>query len=107
MERPENNRYGYTYVVDDDSDLTPDEEENREPLDAYVLPNDITNLMLDTLDGAGPNWYDANQEIAGHFFSGPTYPQVAIDSLGYPNNGDGGGAFQPGFNAPPAAANNA
>lgn len=100
--RPENNRYGYEYIIGEESDLTPAAEEDLEPLNTYLLDGELVSLMEQILDGAGPGWYQANQETAGQFFPGPIYPQAAIENLGYPNNGDGGGAFHPGFNEPPA-----
>jgi hypothetical protein len=35
---------------------------------------------------ADQTFYQNNTDIANDFFAGPTYPQCAIDALGYPGN---------------------
>jgi hypothetical protein len=102
MERTENNQFGYQYLVGPDSDLTPPDEALLEPMSSYLLDEQLVELMEQILEGAGPQWYSANQDIANDYFSGPTYPQAAIDSLGYPADNGGNGANHRNFNAPPA-----
>jgi hypothetical protein len=77
-------RFGYTYVVNDESDLTPPTEDQLEPMDVYLLDHQIVNLMEAVFDGANSSFYENNQDIANQFFSSPIYPQCAINSLGYP-----------------------
>jgi hypothetical protein len=36
MEHPENNKFRYAYIIDDDSDLTPPDDQ-LESMDAYML----------------------------------------------------------------------
>jgi hypothetical protein len=102
MERTENNQFGYQYLVGPDSDLTPPDEALLEPMSSYLLDEQLVELMEQILEGAGPQWYSVNQDIANDYFSGPTYPQAAIDSLGYPADNGGNGANHRNFNAPPA-----
>jgi len=85
MERPENNKFGYAYIVDDDSDLTPPDDQ-LESMDAYMLDHQLLNFMQQVLEGADQSFYQNNTDIANDFFAGPFYPQCAIDALGYPGN---------------------
>lgn len=102
MERPEHNQFGYTYVVNDDSDLTPPNDQ-LESMNVYLLDQQLVSLMESVLDGADTTFYANNQDTADHYFSGPVYPQCAIDTLGYPGEQTTGGAFDATFNQPPAA----
>ena len=83
MERPENNRFGYERVVDDDSDLTPPDDQ-LESMDAYLLDHQLLNFMQQTLEGADESFCHNNADIANDFFGGPLFPQCAVDALGYP-----------------------
>jgi len=56
MEKPENNRYGYIYVVDEESDLTPPDDQ-LEPMDACLLDNQLVNFMQQTLEGADESFF--------------------------------------------------
>jgi hypothetical protein len=51
MERPENNRFGYAYIIDDDSDLTPPNDQ-LESMNAYMLDHQLLNFMQQVLEGA-------------------------------------------------------
>jgi hypothetical protein len=85
MERPENNRFGYAYIIDDDPDLTPPDDQ-LEAMNAYMLDHQLLNFMQKVLEGADQSFYQNNTDIANDFFAGPMYPQCAIDTLGYPAN---------------------
>jgi hypothetical protein len=98
--RPENNKFGYAYVVDDASDLTPTHEADLEPMDRFLHDETIVNMMCLVFEGTGPGWYAANRLSALDFFSGPNFPAYAIQQLGYPVNGIDFGAYAPGFNPP-------
>lgn len=88
MEQPKNNKFGYTYIVNDDSDLSPADDQ-LESMDSYLLDQQLVNLMQQLFDGANQSFYHANADIANNFFAGPVYPQVAVDALGYPGNNNG------------------
>jgi hypothetical protein len=98
--RPENNKYGYQYIVNDASDLTPHRAEDLEPMDHYLQNDMIVNVITNVYENTGINWYANNRECALEFFSGPTFPPYAIEQLGYPNEPLGQGGIAPGFNPP-------
>ena len=98
--RTDNNKFGYAYVINDDSDLTPAVETDLEPMDHYIQDMMIVNLMCSVFEETGNGWYTANTEHALDFFSGPTFPAYAIEQLGYPALGINGGGYAPGFNPP-------
>ena len=91
--RTDNNRFGYAYVVNDESDLTPTLEKDLEPMDHYIHDMLIVNLMCSVLEETGNGWYAANSDNALDFFSGPTFPPYAIEQLGYPASGINGGTL--------------
>ena len=98
---PENNKFGYEYVVNDTLDLTPDNTEALEPMDAYIQDDTIVTIIVNVYEYADQNWYNNNRMNALDFFSGPTFPQYAIDTLGYPPEGIGQNGIAPGFNMAP------
>lgn len=81
---PENNKFGYDYVVNETSDLTPINTDHLEPLDHYIQDDMILNIISNIYENADQTWYRNNAENALDFFSGPIFPQWAIDQLGYP-----------------------
>jgi hypothetical protein len=83
MEQPVHNKYNYVFTVDDDSDVTRPEQ-HLESMDMHILDQPLVNFMQQVLDSADQSFYGNNIETANDFFLGPTYPQCAIDSLGYP-----------------------
>jgi hypothetical protein len=101
MLRPEINRYNAEYIVNDHSDLT--DENNLESLDHYVLNNDIVETIYGMFENTDPSWYANNRDIANQFFTGPVYPRIAIESLGFPDDVvvDNGGGFNDNFNPAP------
>jgi len=105
MERPEHNRFGYTYLVNEESDLTPPQDQ-LEPMDAYLVDHQIVSLLQSVLEGADNTFYENNQDIADDFFSGPIYSQSAVDALGYPCGATidegGNGAIHANYNPPDA-----
>jgi len=107
MERPEHNKFGYTYLVNEESDLTPPQDQ-LEPMDAYLVDHQIVNLLQSVLEGADNTFYENNQDIANDYFSGPIYPQCAVDALGYPAatlDEGGNGAIHANYNPAPAEDN--
>jgi len=82
MERPNNNKFGYTYLVNDDSDLIPPQA-HLEPMDVYLVAHQIVNLVQSVIESADATFYENNQDTANDYFSGPHYPQSAVDALGY------------------------
>jgi hypothetical protein len=61
MECLENNKFGYTYITDDDSDLTPPDDQ-LESMDAYTLDHLLLlNFMQQVLlEGADQSFYQNN-----------------------------------------------
>ena len=96
--RNEHNRYGYDYQINENSDLTPLTKEALENADNYLPDAIIVNIVLAIYEGTGGTWYEENQEYAESLFTGPTYPEYAVKSLGYPANTGGDGAFHNHFN---------
>lgn len=82
--REENNRFSYKYIVDEFSDLTPENDDHYKCLDSYLQNVAILNVIRGLYEDAGPNWYNNNVEEAQLYWSGPTYPNMAIAELGYP-----------------------
>jgi len=106
MMRPEHNRYGNTYQVNESSDLTPLNANDLEPANAYIPDNTIVNLIEAIYENVDAGWYGFNRENASDFFADTPYPRYAIEQLGYPNITVDVNAneFAPGFNPPPAEA---
>jgi hypothetical protein len=98
---PENNKFGYEYIVNDTSNLTPDNAEDLEPMDTYIQDDMIVTIIVNVYEYSDQNWYNNNRTTALDFFGGPTFPQYAIDSLGYPPEGTGQNGIAHGFNIPP------
>jgi hypothetical protein len=82
--RPEFNKFGYEYVINDASDLTPPDDSELELMDHYIPDAQIVNIMLAVLEDTGDTWFHNNEEHALDYFSGPTFPLYAIQTLGYP-----------------------
>jgi hypothetical protein len=97
---PTNNRYDYDYIIDESSDLTPEDKANFARPDAYIQDFVICNIIQGIYDDADNNWYGANQELAHQFWTGPTYPEIASAELGYPRADSGSGRFAATFNEP-------
>jgi hypothetical protein len=95
---PENNKFGYDYVVNDTSDLTPSNTEDLEAMDHYIQDDMIVNIIDIVYEDTDLTWYDNNRDNALTFFSGPTFPQWAIEKLGYPVEGITRGGYAAGFN---------
>jgi hypothetical protein len=86
LRRPENNRFNYDYIVGETSDLTPVTETELLPMD-HVLQNDvIVTIICAVFDDTDGNWYGNNLDTVHDFFTGPTFPDYAINQLGYPSN---------------------
>jgi hypothetical protein len=83
MEQAEHNRFSYAYTINDESDVTPPNDQ-LESMDTFMLDQQLVGLMQQVFDGADQSFFQANASIANNFFAGPTYPQCAIDALGYP-----------------------
>lgn len=83
---PANNKYGYEYIIDDASDLTPDDPEHYVHPDTYLQDSTLINMILGMYEDAGPDWYSRNKEIAKEYWTGPLYPTAACDQLGYPHS---------------------
>ena len=82
------NTYRTAYKVDPDTfDMTPDDYDERPCLDSYLMDTDIIEHIKRFLT-MPPNeneWAIVNSPIANHYFSGPVYPAVACNQLGYAN----------------------
>jgi len=96
--RTDNNKFGYAYIVNKESDLTPQVDTELEPMDHYIHDMVIVNLMCRVFEDTGSGWYAANTDSALDFFTGPTFPLYAIEQLGYPSFNINGGGYAPGFN---------
>jgi hypothetical protein len=81
---PGNNKYGYDYVVNEGSDLMPPNAGDLESLDNYVQDDMIVTLIMNVYENTDQTWYNNNHESVSNFFSGPTFPQYAVDQLGFP-----------------------
>jgi hypothetical protein len=96
----DNNKFGYAYIVNKESNLTPAVDTNLEPMDHYIHDMVIINLMCRVFEDTGSGWYAANTKNALDFFSGPMFPPYAIEKFGYPSFDINGGGYTPGFNLP-------
>ena len=102
MMHPENNRYGYDYQINDSSDLTPLDEAQLEPANAFIPDNVIVNLVSAIYENVDAGWYGFNAEIAGDYFGDTPYPRYAVEQLGYPvTTIPDGNQFAPGYNLAP------
>ena len=97
MMKPENNRYLYEYIINKTSNLTPANEQQLEPANAYIPDYSIVNVIMAIFETDDVNWYVGNIEIANDNFADQLYPRSAIDQLGFPETG---GEFYLGFNLP-------
>ena len=95
--RPENNWYLYEYMVNETSDLTLANEEQLEPINAYVPDYSIVNIIMAVFETTNKHWYRNNMEIPNDYFADQPYPCSAIDQLGFLETHS---AFQPGLNLP-------
>lgn len=86
LSRPEFNKYDYTYTVDNESDLTPDDDANLVAMDHFIQDDVIVNLMKTVYEETDSDWYGRNNDCALDFFSGPLFPDYAVEALGYPSN---------------------
>ena len=84
LNRPDNNKFGYTYIVDDRSDLTPPEENHLEPMNHYIQDHAICNIIQSIYEQADDTWFENNPGVTSNFYGGPKYPMVAVEALGYP-----------------------
>jgi hypothetical protein len=100
VSRPEFNKYDYDYVVDHESDLTPEDDANLVAMDHFILDNVIVNITIPVYEEIDANWYSKNADSALDFFSGPSFPAYAIKALSYPSNGPNNPGFAAGYNLP-------
>jgi hypothetical protein len=84
---PENNKFGYDYIVNDTSNLLPSNTKDLEVMDHYIQDDMIVNIIDIVYEDTNVIWYDNNRDSALTLFSGPTFPQWAIKKLGYPVEG--------------------
>lgn len=99
---PSNNRFSYEYIIDESSDLTPEKYDHYARCDSYLQDFVICNLVKGLYDDAGPAWYEVNNETARMYWSGPDYPDIACNELGYPRSavpGGNGKAFASTYNS--------
>jgi hypothetical protein len=54
------NKFGYAYIIDDDSDLTPPNDQQLELMDTYMLDQQLPNFMQQVLEGADQSFYQNN-----------------------------------------------
>jgi hypothetical protein len=66
--RTNNNKFGYAYIVNKESDLTPVVHTKLEPMEHYIHDMVIVNLMCRAFEDTGSGWYTANTESALDFF---------------------------------------
>jgi hypothetical protein len=73
-------------VHPDTFDLTPEDSDDRPALDSYLMDNDIVDHIKRFLElpDVEQDWASQNFPIAHHYFSGPVYPLIACNHLGYP-----------------------
>jgi hypothetical protein len=67
-------------------------------MDHYIQDDMIVNIIDIVYEDTDVTWYDNNRESALTFFSGPTFPQWAIEKLGYPMEGITRSGYAAGFN---------
>jgi hypothetical protein len=99
---PSRNMFGYQYIVDDASDLTPPSDDDLRPMDHFLQDGVIVSLMFKTLEDTGVDWFARNSDCALDFFSGPNFPHEAITRLGYPASGKTVDGFVDTFHHPVA-----
>jgi hypothetical protein len=94
------NRFGYEYLVNEHSDLTPLNPTLLEPVNAYIPDTSIVNLITTIYEIDDDTWYANNRDIANDFFADRPYPMMyAVEMLGYPERGnDDNNELAPGFN---------
>ena len=80
----ENNKFNQDYIVDETSDLTPDDDVDLRLPDSYLQDTAICSLIEALFEDAGRTWFRDNEELAVQFWTGPAYPSVAQARLGYP-----------------------
>jgi len=73
MEHRKNNKFGYTYLVNDESDLTPPQA-HLEPMDV----NQIVNLVQSVIESADATFYENNQDTAKTTSLVLTTPRVLL-----------------------------
>ena len=102
MMRPEHNRFGYDYLVNEHSDLTPLNPDLLEPVNAYVPDTSIVNIITAIYEIDDDTWYQNNRDVASDFFPDGPFPRYAVEMLGFPGNGDDSdnNPLAPGFNPP-------
>lgn len=83
MSHTENNKYGYEYIINDSSDLTPENDDDLETADNYLQDQTIVDFIESVYESTDTNWFESNQEEAMTYFSEP-YPMNAVEELGYP-----------------------
>ena len=81
---PTNNKFNHAYIVDESSDLTASHHDNLSFPDVYLQNAAICQLIEALYEDAGTNWYHNNKELARNFWTGPRYPIIARNNLGYP-----------------------
>jgi hypothetical protein len=82
------NTYRTAYHVNPDTfDRTPEDIDDRQALDSFLMDTDIVDHVKRFLEmpAIETEWAAVNAPIATHYFSGPIYPDVACNQLGYVN----------------------
>jgi hypothetical protein len=103
MRRPEHNRFGYDYLLNEHSDLTPLNPTLLEPVNAYIPDTSIVNIITAIYEIDDDTWYQNNLDIANDFFPDRPFPVYAVaEMLGFPKGGndDDNNPLAPGFNPP-------
>jgi len=77
MEHPKNNKFGFTYLVNDDSDLTPPQA-HLEPMDFSLVAHQIVNLVQSVIESAYAIFYENNQDTAKTTSLVLTTPRVLL-----------------------------
>lgn len=95
------NTYRTAFCVNPDTfDRTPEDLEERQALDNFLMDTDIVDHVKRFLElpAVENTWATVNSPIANHYFSGPIYPAVACEQLGYVNAVVVTPAMAPGIN---------
>jgi hypothetical protein len=56
VRHPKFNKYDYDYLVDHESDLTPEDDANLVAMDHFILDNVIVNFIIPVYKETDANW---------------------------------------------------
>jgi hypothetical protein len=85
---PANNKYGTKYTISEASDMTPENVNDRDPLDTWLQDDDVSSVMdeyFDALD-LDKKWAVRFPRASLEWFGNIPAPSVATEKYGYPSH---------------------